>query len=55
MANHLVDGPETKLGHDCTQLVGHVVEEVDDLLRLAGELRAKLRVLGGDTDRASVD
>jgi hypothetical protein len=38
-----------------TKVFSHVIEEVDDLLGLAGELGAELRVLGGDTDRAGVD
>ena len=53
--NHLVDGTEAELGHDSTEIFREVVEEVDHLLGLAGKLGAKLRVLGGDTDRASVD
>ncbi|GKT57393.1 conserved hypothetical protein [Colletotrichum tofieldiae] len=52
VANHLVDGAETKLGHDGTELVGDVVEEVDDVLGSAGELLAELGILGGDTNRA---
>lgn len=31
-ADHLVDGAEAELGHDGTQLLGDVVEEVDDVL-----------------------
>ncbi|GKT49344.1 uncharacterized protein ColSpa_09525 [Colletotrichum spaethianum] len=54
VANHLVDGAETKLGHDGTELVGDVVEEVDNVLGSTGELLAKLGVLGGDTNRARV-
>jgi hypothetical protein len=27
--NHLINSSETKLGHDGSQLVGHVVKEVD--------------------------
>ena len=53
--NHLIDGAETKLGHDCTELVGDVVEEVDDVLGCTSELLPELRVLGGNTDRASVE
>jgi hypothetical protein len=53
-ANHLVNGTETKLGHDSTKLVGDVVEEVDNVLRGTLELASQLGVLGGNTDRASV-
>ena len=53
-ADHLVDGPKAELGHDLTKLLGHEVEEVDDLLWLASELGAELRVLGCDTDRTGV-
>jgi hypothetical protein len=51
---HIIDGPETKLSHDGTELVCDVVEEVDNMLGGTGELLAELRVLGSDTDRASV-
>jgi hypothetical protein len=54
VAYHLVDGSETKLSHDGSELVGHIVEEVDDVLGSSGELLAKLRILGSDTNRASV-
>lgn len=54
MANHLVDGTETKLSHDGSELIGHVVEEVDDMLGGSLELLSQLGVLGGDTNRASV-
>ncbi|TFA98676.1 hypothetical protein CCMA1212_009587 [Trichoderma ghanense] len=53
-ANHLVDGSETKLGHDGSKLVGDVVEEVDDVLRSTGKLLAELGVLGSDTHGAGV-
>ncbi len=43
--NHLVDGPEAELGHVTTRVLHNVVEEVDDLLGLAGELRTQLWVL----------
>jgi hypothetical protein len=52
--NHLVDGAEAKFGHVATKFFRNVVEEVNDLFRLAGKLGAELRVLGGDTNRASV-
>jgi hypothetical protein len=55
VANHLVDSPVTKLGHDGTQLVGDVVEEIDDMLGSALELLAEFGILGGDTNRAGVE
>jgi hypothetical protein len=54
VTNHLVDGSETELGHDGSELVGNIVEEVDDVLGSSSELLAKLRILGSDTNRASV-
>jgi len=54
MAHHLVDRAETKLGHDGTELVGDIIEEVDDVLGRTSELLPELRILSGDTDRASV-
>jgi hypothetical protein len=54
VANHLVDGPVAKLGHDSTQLVGDVVEKVDDVLWSTLKLLAKLGILCGDTNRARV-
>jgi hypothetical protein len=53
--DHLVDGAETELGHDTTQLLCNVVEEIDDMLGLACELRSELRILSSNADRASVD
>lgn len=52
--DHLVDGPEAKLRHVPAELFREVVEEVDDVLRLACEFGTKLRVLRGNTDGASV-
>ena len=52
--NHLVDGSETEFGHDGSQFFDDVVEEVDDLLGLTGELGSESGVLGSDTDRAGV-
>jgi hypothetical protein len=54
VANHLVDSPVAELGHDCTQLVGNVVEEVDDMFRRTLEFLAELGILSGDTDGAGV-
>ncbi|KAH3660385.1 hypothetical protein OGAPHI_006971 [Ogataea philodendri] len=52
--NHLVDGSETKLGHDSSQLVRNVVEEVDNVLRSSLELFSQNRVLSSNTDWTSV-
>ena len=52
--HHLVDGSETKLGHDLSKLFDDIVEEVDDLFWLTGELGSQSWILGGDTDGASV-
>jgi hypothetical protein len=49
--NHLVDSSESQLSHDGSQLIGHIVEEVDDVLRSSLELLAQLWVLSSNTDR----
>jgi hypothetical protein len=54
VAHHIVDGAEAQLGHDGTELVGDVVEEVDNVLGRTGKLLPKLRVLSGNANRASV-
>jgi hypothetical protein len=54
MTYHLVNGTETKLGHDGSELVGHIVEEVDHVLRSSCELLAQLRILSSNTNRACV-
>jgi hypothetical protein len=54
VANHLVDGAETELSHDGTELIGHVVEEVDDVLGRTLELLTKLRILSSNTNRAGI-
>ena len=41
--------------HDLARLLGDVEEEVDDVLRLAGEALAQLGILGGDPDGARVE
>ena len=55
LADHLVDRAEAELRHQFAKFLGEHEEEVDDVLRLAGELLAKLRVLGGDAHRAGVE
>jgi hypothetical protein len=54
VTDHVVHTAETQLGHNGSELVCDVVEEVDDMLRCANELLAELRVLSSDTNRASI-
>ena len=54
-ADHLVHLPEAELGHQLAHFLGDHAHEVDDVLRLAGEALAQLRVLGGDAHRAGVE
>jgi hypothetical protein len=53
-STHLGHGPETELGHDLAQLLGHEEHEVDDVLGLALEALAQLGVLRRDADRTGV-
>ena len=55
MADRLVERAEAELGEVLADLLGDELEEVHDELRLAGEPRAQLRVLGRDADRAGVE
>ena len=48
-ANHLVDGTDTKLGHNRSELLRKVVEEVYDMLWLSRELLTQFRILRSDT------
>ena len=43
-ATHLVDGTESKLCHDLSQVLRNVVEEFDDEFLSTGKLGAELRV-----------
>jgi hypothetical protein len=54
LPDHLVEGAEAELGHQLAHLFGDEEEVVDDVLGLAGEALAQLRVLGGDAHRAGV-
>ena len=47
--------PEAQRGEVLAHLLGDVLEEGLDELRLAGVARPQLRVLGGDADRAGVE
>jgi hypothetical protein len=55
VSDHLIDSAEAKRGHDLAHLLGEHEAEVDHVLRLARELLAQDRVLGGDADRAGVE
>src|SRR5690606_9588924 len=54
LADHLVERAEAERGHVLAYLLRDVEEEVDDVLRLALELRTQDGVLRGDADRAGV-
>jgi len=54
-AYHFVDRPETQPGHDLAQIHGDKTHEVFDMLRLAREAAAQVRVLCGHADRAGVE
>ena len=53
-SDHLVDGAEAELGHVLTHFLGNEAHEIDDVLRIAGELLAQLGILRGDADRAGI-
>ncbi len=55
VADGLLDGAEAELGEELADLLGDELEEVDDVLGLAGEPLAQHGVLGGDADRAGVE
>jgi hypothetical protein len=55
MTDHIVDSSVSKLGHDSTELVGYIVEEVDHVLGCARELLPQLGVLCGDADRTRIE
>ena len=55
LADRLVDAAEAELGEVLADLLGDELEEVDDVLGLAGVALAQDRVLGGDADRAGVE
>ena len=54
-SDHFGDGGEAQLGHNFPQFLGHEVEVVDQMPRLAGEAFAEFGVLGGDAHRAGVE
>ena len=53
-ADEIVEPRDAELRHDPPRLLGDEEEEVDDVLGLAGELLAQLRILRRDPDRARV-
>ena len=53
-ADHFVHLAEAEFGHDLPRFFGHQEQVVDHVFRLAGELLAQHRILGGDADRAGV-
>lgn len=52
--DHLVDGADPQPGHDSAHLVGDVIKEVDHVFRRTLEFGTEMRILGGDTNGASV-
>lgn len=54
VTDHLVDSAEAKFGHNGSQFIGDVVEEVNDMLWRAGKFLAQLWVLSCNTDWAGV-
>ena len=55
LTDRLVDAAEAQRREQLTHLFGDELEEVHDVLGLAGVARAQDRVLGGDADRAGVE
>ena len=53
-ADEIVESRDAELRHDPPRLLGDEEEEVDDVLGLAGELLAQVRILRRDPDRARV-
>ena len=54
-ANHLFHGAEPQARHELTHLLGNEAEKIFDMLRLAAEFFAQLRILCGNADRAGVE
>lgn len=54
MTDYFVNSTEAKLSHDLSECLS-IVEEVDDMLRAAFELLAKIRILSSNTDEAHVN
>ncbi|MOA08525.1 hypothetical protein D3C78_1282990 [compost metagenome] len=52
--DHFLQAAEAKLRHPFTQILGNKGHKVHDMLRIAGEVFAKLRILRCNTNRASI-
>ena len=48
-ADHLIQTAEAQLGHPLAQILGDEGHEVYDMLRIAGEILAQLRILRRDS------
>src|SRR6185437_6563186 len=55
LTDHVLEFAEAELRHQLAHFLGDEEEEIDDVLRLAGELGAQYRVLGSAADRAGVE
>ena len=53
--DHFVDGSEAQRGHNLACFLGNHKQIVDDVLGIAGEFFAQLRILRGDADGAGVE
>ena len=53
--DHFFDLAEAQLRHDLAHILGNEAHEIDHVFRLAGEALTQPRILGRDTDRASVE
>lgn len=52
--DHLINGAEAEFGHNRTEFIGHIVEEIDDMLGSTLELLPELRILSSNANWASV-
>src|SRR5260370_1342416 len=55
LAYHFLELTEAQFGHQLTDFLGDEAHEVDDVLRIAGEAFAQLRILRGHADRLGDD
>ena len=53
-ADQIVDAADAELRHQLARFLGDEEQEIDDVLGLARELLAQLRILRGDADRAGI-
>ena len=54
-SDHFVETAESQLRHILAHLLGKKEKEIDYMLGLSLELLAQRGILGGDTDRASIE